>query len=111
MKPTVVLGLLLLLGGCTEAEGPSPRALTARDSALAEALATLMLADARAETTRADADSLRAEAYALTAARYGLDSATLHATLARLARDPASAEPVFRLAADRLDLERRGLVP
>lgn len=99
------------ISGCGERSGRPEITLTPQDSLLAEALATLQLAEARAEILAQDGHTSLPRAYADATAATGLDSLAIVHAFDELAADPNRAGAILALTADRLQLEQRGLLP
>lgn len=102
-RPTLCLGLLLW-AGC-DARGPSAPGLS--DSLMVEVLVGTHLADARASRTGEPRDSLRAAALA----EVGTDTVAFHRALDYYARHPATYQPLYERALDRLLSDQRATVP
>jgi hypothetical protein len=100
---------LLMLAGC--GAEPDAGADVEPDTALAEALVALHLADARAAATGEDADSLRAAAYDHVHRATGLDSAGVAARLRAATHRPDEVAAVYERVTRRLDALRRGARP
>ncbi len=104
---SLAIGILSLLtfsvmSSCG-ADGRSSDEITA-DSAHAEIIADLHLADARAEITGEPADSLRDAALAI----HALDSTAMFEVLDAYARDPEQAVALYERANEQLTEEQRG---